>query len=205
MPAYARTRMSATETYFVAATIVTSEPTSARTRSYRSRTASGDIRDHSLTTRDAVVATVREEELRLARGAEVDALDLRSSGFAQHALAGAPQIEVAPVDDVAGEARAIRGADLVADLVAARPDTRADRGRHGTVERRDAGGDDPLEQTDPADVENGERGPSVRSRERDRQAVGGHVQHGHARLVRPQPVAGPPPLARLSTVDGRRV
>src|SRR5712691_1655828 len=138
MPASARTRISATETYFVAATIVTSEPTSARIRSYRSRTASGDIRNHSLTTGDAVVATVREEELRVAGGAEIGALDVGYAGFAERLFRGVPQVEVAPVNDVAAEARAIRAADLVADLVAAGSDTGADRSHHGPVERRDA-------------------------------------------------------------------
>src|SRR5947209_16381480 len=74
-PASASTAMSLGETYFVAATIVTPSPISLWMRARFVRTVSGDVADHSLTTRDAAVAAVREETVRIARSAEVEALE----------------------------------------------------------------------------------------------------------------------------------
>jgi hypothetical protein len=113
--------------YFVATTIVTDGPTSDRMRSYRSRSSSGDTREDSLDAAGLAVAAVGEEELRMARRAEVDAFDLRDACVEQSAFGRAPQIEPAVADDLAPEARAERAGDVVAHLVATGTDPRADR------------------------------------------------------------------------------
>src|SRR5215210_1087359 len=148
-PASTRTRMSWRETYFVAATTVTPEPTSARTRSYRSRTSAGDNTDDPLPAGDAGVAAVREEELRVARGAEVETLDRVRTGAPQQPLGGRPEIELPSAGEVGVESVG----DLRADLVAARPDRGADAGGVGAADRGDARLDDALEQATPAGVE----------------------------------------------------
>ena len=87
-PAWASTPMSSTDTYFVAATTVTSGPTSARI----ARTARGSShgrRRSSPGGRSGRVAAVREEELRVAAGAEIRALDVLDAGGAKRPLGGA--------------------------------------------------------------------------------------------------------------------
>src|SRR6188508_3416388 len=120
--------MSSKETYFVAATIVTSVPTSPRTRSYAARSASGDTGDHALHTARLARPAVRKEESRVAGGAEVDALDLGHAFGPKGQLGGAPEVEV----PAAEHARAVQGGErlrhLGPDLVAAWADRRADRG-----------------------------------------------------------------------------
>src|SRR3954470_457098 len=93
-PASTSTAMSASETYFVAATIVMCSPTSARMRSYASRTASGDVADHPLPAGDAGVTAVREVFV-VTGGAHVCALDRRDARVTQDALRDGPEVEVA--------------------------------------------------------------------------------------------------------------
>src|SRR5262245_33577141 len=160
--------MSSSDTYFVATTTVTSPPTSARTRSYAARTASGDTRHHSLPSRRAAVAAVREEELRVAGRAQVDALDLLDAGRAQRPLGRGPQVELAARDDVAAERLPERPGDLLPHLVAARADARADaRGERAAAEGLGGGRRDPGEQPAPPRVDDGDRRVAVRARERD--------------------------------------
>src|SRR5436190_102303 len=102
-PASARTPMRSAETYFVAATTVTPSPTSSRIRSYRSATSSGDICDDPLNAPRLAVATVREEEVGVARCADVEPLDADAAGVAERPLGGGPEIEPAHADDVGPE------------------------------------------------------------------------------------------------------
>src|SRR5437879_6133970 len=136
-PASASTRMSATETYFVAATTVTLGPTSSRNCSYRSRTPSGEIPDHSLPSGHAAVAAMREELLGVTRRAQVDSHDRRDARGLEGAFRRCPQVERAPLDDVAPEPGTVRSPDLVAHLVAARPDPGPDHRARGSAERCD--------------------------------------------------------------------
>src|SRR3954462_5385392 len=84
-PASTRTAMSASETYFVAATIVTCSPTSARMRADAVRTASGDVADHPLPAGDAGIAAVGEV-LVVAGGAHIGTLDRSHTRVAQDTL-----------------------------------------------------------------------------------------------------------------------
>src|SRR5581483_564027 len=145
--------MSSSETYFVAATIVTCGPTSSARRSYRSRTASGDVRDHSLPARASLVAPVREEAVRMTRRARVDAVDVLAARRAQRPVDAGPQIEP-PVDgDVCAERLARGRGNLLPHLVAARADRGTDhRGELPRSERAHALRDDAGEQPAPADV-----------------------------------------------------
>ena len=93
-------------------------------------------------------------------------------------------------DDLGPEALAERPGHLVAHLVAAGADARPDRsGDRPVAERGDAGLGDPGEQAAPAGVQDGDRGRPVRTRERDREAVGREQHDAAARLVRPEAVA----------------
>src|SRR3954470_9094098 len=202
-PASTSKAMSASETYFVAATIVTCSPTSARMRSYAARTASGDVADHPLPTGDAGVTAVREV-LVVAGGAHVCALDRRHARVAQNTLGDCPEVEVASTDCLGAEAFAVARRDVVADLVTARPDPRSDgRGKSTRTERLDSRLDDPREKPKATRVQERERRPAVVASDRDRQTVGGELQHGDARLVGPEPVAFAAALARDSAVHRR--
>src|SRR5919198_4036442 len=190
-PASARTAMSDTDTYFVAATMVTFGPTSSRIRAYCSRTSSGDITDHSLSPRHAAVTPVREEVVAVARRAQVDPLDCRDARFAQGSFGRRRNVEVSPANHVGAEPRAICLADVLADLVAARSDPWPDhRLGHARAKRCHAGAGDPFQQPEPAGVEEHEsRRPAGRD-ERDRQTVGGEFQERQAGLVGPEAVPG---------------
>src|SRR4051794_1183055 len=93
-PASTSTDMSASETYFVAATIATCSPTSARMRSYAARTASGDVADHPLPAGHAGVTAVREV-LVVAGGAHVCALDHPPPPVAPDTFGARPEGEAA--------------------------------------------------------------------------------------------------------------
>ena len=81
----------------------------ARTRSYAARTDSGDKRDHSLPAGEAAVAAVREEELRVAGGAEVDAArSARRPPRAAPARRRVQRSSLRPLHDVGAEALAVR-------------------------------------------------------------------------------------------------
>src|SRR5512132_4409332 len=118
--------MSSTDTYFVAATTVTPEPTSCRSCSYRSRIRSGDKSDQTLTACAALVAPVGEEELGVAGRAQIDPLDVRNACGGECAFGRGPKVETAVGDDLGTESLAERVGDLRADLVAAWTDPRAD-------------------------------------------------------------------------------
>src|SRR5690348_3363573 len=114
--------MSASETYFVAATTVTPSPTCACTSARRSRMRSGDGTHDSLRSALAPAAPVREEELGMAARAEIRALDLADAGAPQRPLRRRPEVEVAPHGQILVE----EGRHLHTDLVAARADRRPD-------------------------------------------------------------------------------
>src|ERR1044072_1743644 len=104
MPASARPPSSSTSTYFVAATIVTCcPPSSAWIRSRFERMFSADNAENALDSTWLSGSPVREEELRVAGGADVEAVDARDSGRAQRALGSAPQVEIAPAQDAKAE------------------------------------------------------------------------------------------------------
>src|SRR5215207_10082323 len=99
MPASASASMSSKATYFVAATIVTSGPTSPRIRSRFARTASGDTGDHTLDAARLARAAMREEAVGVAVGAEVDAVDVFDAGHPKRLLGRGPQVELASVEE----------------------------------------------------------------------------------------------------------
>src|SRR6266545_326572 len=205
-PTAARTCISSIETYFVAATMVTDGPTSALIRSYRSRTSSGDTREHSLYAARLPVAAMGEEQFRVARRAEVEALDARDARIPQRQFRRTPQIESAVTQDLAPETRAERVGDVVSHVVATRTDRRAHRGCERSTERRSRALDDSRQQPAPTDVEHGDRRcVSVDPRQRDRHAVGAHREDGQVGLVRPEAVAGLAPRTGPCTMHKRRV
>src|SRR5438270_1506102 len=202
MPASTSLAMSGRSTYFVAATIVTSGPTTERTCSKRSRIASGDSTDHSLDTAGVPVAPMREEELRMVVRAEVDALDVLDASRTQGAFRRAPQVEV-PID---GQVVVEETGHLRPDLVAARADRGPDHGRlRALAEAGHAVRDHAFAQPAPARVQNGDRARLVRADNRDRQAVRGHREHRQLHLVRPQAVTGLAACARVRAVHRRRM
>src|SRR5262249_52025988 len=150
-PASASSESSSIDTYFVATTTVTLSPTSSRTRSYRSRSASADVGNDSLTAGASVVAAVREEAVDVARSADVETAHALAACCSQRALGGCPEIELPVAHDVLAERLLERARDLVPHLVATRTDARADRrGEPVRPDRADTGGDDPREEAAPA-------------------------------------------------------
>src|SRR5947207_2649332 len=150
--------MSSTETYFVAATIVTAGPTSAWMRSKFARTCSGDIGDRALAPGDAAVAAVGEERLGMAGGALAEPVDARDPGRAEGSLDRAGQVEPPVADESRSEGGADGLGDVVLHLVAAGADPRPDRGRaRAAAERLHRGRQDPGEQATPAHVDERER------------------------------------------------
>src|SRR5919106_6366035 len=125
-PPSASAPISSTGTYLVAARISTPEPARSRTRSRLRRTTSGSRSRSGSTIADpfpdqtglppspAVVATVREEQLRLAARAEPRRLDLVHAGPSEQAVRDLGQIEHASVRDAFAE-RGEGVAHLVAD------------------------------------------------------------------------------------------
>src|SRR5207248_710773 len=115
----------------------------------------------------------------IARRAEVEALDLRDAGPTQRSLGRLPEVELPAPRDPGAEAPAVGDRDLLADLVAAGADRGADRGGDAPAECSDARLDDPVDQPDPAGMQDADRRRgSVRTDERDRHAVGGESQNG---------------------------
>src|SRR5579864_2353035 len=140
--------MSEIETYFVAATIVTSGPRRSAMRSWRSRIASGDVRHHSLPSCAGPVAAVREEAIAVARCAVAEPVDMHASGCAQRTTDARPQVEPAVVHDIVAEGLAERCRHLPPHLVAARPDRGPERsGEAARPQRPNALGDDAGEQS----------------------------------------------------------
>src|SRR6188768_1942629 len=108
IPASASVAMSSTDTYFVAATIVTFEPTSSRTRARRAAICSADNAKDALRSSWPAGPALGEEEIRAAACAEVDPLDRLRARVEGCLLGGGPQIELAAVDDAVAEALAER-------------------------------------------------------------------------------------------------
>ena len=99
LPHYRHTRLDerrhvGERTSFVAATTVTDGPTAACTWAKRLRILSGESTDHPLHPARAPVAAVREEQLRVVAGAQVDALDPFDPGGEEGALGSAPEVEL---------------------------------------------------------------------------------------------------------------
>src|SRR5262249_17877639 len=158
MPASASTDMSAEDTYFVAATMVTAEPTSSRMRERRARTSSGDSTDHPLGAVPRPAVTAREDLVGMAPRAEVEPLDGADAGAQQGPLRGCPEVELAFPGEVVSEALG----DLGADLVAAGTDRGTDdRSGLAAAERGGARLDHPGCQAAPARVDDGERRSAV--------------------------------------------
>src|SRR5687767_13536480 len=97
-----------------------------------------------------------EEPFRIAGRAEIEPLDRLHPGVAQHALVQGPQVEVAALEGFGAEARSILVRDLVSDLVAARPDSRADDRCQPTAQRGDSCLDDALQQPETSRVQESE-------------------------------------------------
>src|SRR5437899_2093685 len=98
-----------------------------------------------------MVATVREEAVAVAGGAQVEAIDVLDAGGAQRALGRRPEVEPAAlVHDVLSECLPEGRCHLVAHLVAARTDARADRCYElAGADRPYAGSDDAGQQAAP--------------------------------------------------------
>src|SRR6266513_1619863 len=107
-------------------------------RSKRSRISAGDGTDHTLHPAREAVAAMREEELGMVAGAEIDTLHALDAGTPERPFGGPPQIEV-PVGDqiILVEAR-----HFGADFVTARPDRRPDDRRLPRVSQRGHAGCD---------------------------------------------------------------
>src|SRR3954451_10493487 len=202
MPASASAAISSGLTYFVAATIVTSGPTSARTASYRARISAGDSTDHPLRAARPAAPPMREEEVGVAARAEVDALDLLDARTAQCALGRTPQVEDAAARQIGVEACR----HLWTDLVAARPDRRPDdRSGARPTKLTHARVDDAFRKPAPARVEDGEPRLALRGPDGDRDAIRREREHRLSGDVTPEPVARLVANARLGAVHGRRV
>src|SRR6266545_3875375 len=106
---------------------------------------SGDKREHSLASTRRSVAAVREEELRIARRAQVEAVDACDAGALELQLGGTPEVEPAGGYDRVAEAFAVRARNLVADLVAARADRGPDCRRDVAAERPGGLAENPAE------------------------------------------------------------
>ena len=134
------------------------------------------------------VAPMGEEELGLAARAVARARDRLHARRPQAALDRLGEIEVPIVHDVVAEARTKRLGDLLPHLVAARPDSRADRGSGRARHRGDAVFENAFDEPAPADVEDDEPRGAVLACERDREAVRREKSQGSAGLLRPEPV-----------------
>src|SRR5262245_23262314 len=206
IPASASAGMSSTETYFVAATIVTSGPTSSRTRASRSAIGSADKAKDALCAARPARAALTEEQIGVAARAEIEPVDARGACVARRSLGRGPEVEDAAADDVVPEARLVRACHLVPHLVAAR----ADRGTYDRGEARPEDLrrrlDDPVEQAAPAGVEDCERGLSaVHTGHGDESAVGPEREHRDPELVCPEAVAGRAAGSGLGAVHIRGV
>ena len=184
--------MSSSGTYFVATTTVTSGPDLGADALVGGA-------DRRQATRAITPCTPRGSPVRRCEKKSSGLQDVQRSkrstlvdaGRAQRPLGRRPEVEACGRAARRRRTRRERLRDLRPDLVAARADRRADRGGlDAAAERAHALGDDPGEQTAPARVQDGDGRPAaVHARERDRQAVGRHREHGQVRLVRPEAVA----------------
>ena len=190
-PASASAPISSSGTYLVATRISTPSPARSRTSARFAATFAGSMpwisSGHLRPSLDpgeprpggrcGRVAAVREEELRLAAGAEAGGLDLLDPGLEQEPPRDLGQVEHAAVGDAVAEVGE-GGEHLVADLVAAGTDPGADRGVGG-ADRLGALGEDPGGEPAPAAVQHRH---SAGARESDRQAVGDEDERRQAGL-----------------------
>ena len=92
-----------------------------------------------------------EEELGIAMRAEVHSLHFFDARFAERAIRGAPQIEVPAAQHIRPVGSGEGLGDVGPHLVAARPDRGTDRRVQPASERPGPLGNDPSEQSAPAD------------------------------------------------------
>src|SRR5918992_2402649 len=149
MPASASAGRSAASTYLVAASTSTSGPIRSRTRSRLRRTVSASIQHDypGLAAGQAVVAAMREVQVRVAARAAVEVLDLRDPRRAEPGLDHPAQVEHAAVG---GAAHVLElGEHLPAHLVAAAPDAGPHGGRRRPLEPLHGALHDPARQRTP--------------------------------------------------------
>src|SRR3954468_10996417 len=156
IPASASVAMPSTETYFVAATIVTSVPTSSRIRARRAAISSADNAENSLLASRPARAPLREEQIGPAASAQVDAFDVGRAGVAGRLLRSRPQVELAVADDPVAEAAAEGPRDLLPHLVATGTDRRADHRCEVLTHHLGTRLDDAVDQSAPTRVHDGE-------------------------------------------------
>src|SRR5262245_57083109 len=125
----------------------------------------------------------------MARGALVEAVHAGTAGVPERLLDGRRQVEVTIGREPRPERRPHGSGDVLAHLVAARPDARPDRRRHvPAAEGGDRCRHDSGEEAAPADVREREGGPAAQPHERDGHAVGGDYHDRFAELVGPDRV-----------------
>src|SRR5438094_5065015 len=198
--------MSSRETCLVAATIVTSGPTSSWTRAYRARTSSTDKANDALGATGLSGSPLGEEQILVARGAEIHPLDARHSRLEHRLLGRAPEVEFSVGDDARPEAFAKRTGDVLPHLVAAGADCRPDDRGLATADRPGGRFDNAVQQPAPARMQHRERRlVPVHPRERNEDAIRAEDEHREPPLVRPETVTGGPARACLSSVDDDRV
>src|SRR5207237_3184384 len=158
IPAPASTGSSSASTYFVAATIVTSGPSSPRIRSRFAPTVLADKPENALDATRLSCPSLGEEEVRVAGGAEVEAVDPGDAGRAQRPLGGAPEVELAVAQEPKAEGATKRLGHVFTHLVAARADSGADdRGNQTAPEGGDSLRRKALEQAAPTCMQDRER------------------------------------------------
>src|SRR6185295_12276143 len=127
--------------------------------------------DDTLPSCAAAIAAMGEEEVRLAARAVAGALDGLDTGFAKAALDRLAEVEVGAVHDIRAEAVAEWLGDLLPHLVAARPDSGADRCRRRSGYGSNAVLQDAFHEPAPAHVEDDEPRSPVLAAEDDGEAV----------------------------------
>ena len=93
--------------------IVTSGPTSSRTRASRAAICSADEAKDALCPARPAGAALAEEEVGPASRTEVEPIDGARSGIERSLLGCGPEVELAPGDDSISETRPVRARDLL--------------------------------------------------------------------------------------------
>src|SRR5215203_4544180 len=206
IPASASAVMSSTATYLVAATIVTSGPTWSRTRARRAAICSADNAEDPVCPSRPAGAPLGEEEIRAATRAEIHALDIGRTRIPRGLLRGSPEVELAFAEDSVSEAVPEPVRDLLAHLVAAGPDRRADHRGEAGADHFSSRFDDAVDQSAPARMDDREgRLRAVRPRHRHQHAVGAESEHRDPRLVRPDRISRDTAQAGFGSVDDGRM
>ena len=168
------------------------------------RTVSADNAENALDSTGLSGPSLREEEVGVAGGAEVEAVDARArrprAARARRRSGGRACLRAG------GRARTPAGTarrrPFAPRSSRGRSTARSRRRRALPPSGRDALGGDALEQAPPAGVQDRERRrAAVHARDRDRQAVGDDREQRQAALVGPEPVALLPAPARERPVD----